>query len=158
LTRTRSPILIALLLLGGALLASCGDDDDDAATATATEATATATEASADGATVSVSLSEWAVTPDPSSVAAGEITFTVANEGSAPHEFVIIRSDAAADALPTDGGLVPEADVDFVTEIEEFPSNTIERLTIGLTSGNYVLICNIAGHYGLGMRVSFTVN
>ena len=161
MARTRWPLLIALLLLGGALIASCGDDDDDdgdAATAAATAtATAMATEAS-EGAEVSVSLSEWAVAPDPSSVAAGEVTFTAANAGSSPHELVIIRSDLAPDALPTEGGMVPEADVDLVAKIEEFPAGTTDRLTIDLTAGSYVLICNVPGHYGLGMRVGFTVS
>ncbi|MDA1061894.1 MAG: hypothetical protein O2895_03155 [Chloroflexi bacterium] len=173
--RTRWPILVGLLLFGGVLLASCGDDDDDdaAATATATEAatetatatdtateaaTATATKAAAEGAAVSVSLSEWAVAVDPASIEAGEVTFTVANAGAVAHEFVIIRSDLAADALPVEGGLVPEADVDFVAEIEEFPASTTERLTVGLSAGDYILLCNVPAHYGLGMTVGFTVN
>jgi uncharacterized cupredoxin-like copper-binding protein len=31
-------------------------------------------------------------------------------------------------------------------------------VTIDLTPGKYVLICNIAGHYVLGMRTGFTVD
>ena len=139
--RTRWPILIALLLLGGALVASCGDDDDDddAATATATETeTATATEV-AEGASVAVSLSEWAVSAA-ASIDAGEITFNVANAGTSPHEFAVIRSDLAADALPTEAAAVAESDVDLVAKIEEFPAGTTERLTLNLSAGSYVLI------------------
>ena len=70
----------------------------------------------------------------------------------------MIRSDLAADALPTEGGLVPASDVDLVAEIEEFPASTTQQLTLNLSAGGYVLICNIPGHYDLGMRAGFTVN
>ena len=71
---------------------------------------------------VRVSLSEWAVTPSVSSVAAGDIYFLVDNLGPVdPHEFVIIRTDLPIDGLPTDDtGFVPEDQIDLVGEIEPF--------------------------------------
>ena len=129
------------------LAIACGDDDDEES--------------------VDVSLAEWSVTPSQSSVAAGDVTFNVTNDGEEPHEFVIIRSDAAPDALPVDeDGKVPEEEVDLVDEIEPFGAGTTEELTVNLDAGSYVLICNIVefppdeepeSHYINGMRVAFTV-
>jgi len=31
-------------------------------------------------------------------------------------------------------------------------------VTLDLAPGKYVLICNVAGHYQLGMHISFTVD
>ncbi len=169
------PALLALMLLGALLVAACDDDDDGGgaatatATATATEnadddddaatATGTATPAEAAGGTeVLVSLSEWAVDPEVDEIDAGEVTFAVANEGAQAHEFVIIRSDEDPDALPLEASVVVEDDVDVVDKIEPQPAGATELLTVKLEAGNYLLICNIAGHYLLGMTIEFTVN
>lgn len=166
MSRPRWPLLLTLVALGALLFGACGgdDDDDDDGGGGGVTATPTATSAGGDaggaggGEAITVTLSEWAVEPEVASVGAGEITFTALNEGSVAHEFVIIRSDLAADALPVESGIVPETDVDLVAEIEQFPAGTSERLTVDLEAGSYLLICNIVGHYDLGMRVAFTVN
>jgi uncharacterized cupredoxin-like copper-binding protein len=142
-------ILALTIGVVAALAIACGGDDDDDAT------------------TIDVSLAEWSVTPSSSSVAAGEVTFSVTNDGEEPHEFLVIRSDLAADALPTDDdGKVPEDEIDLLEEIEPFAAGTTEELTLNLEAGSYVLICNIVelvpgeepeSHYGEGMRTSFTV-
>jgi uncharacterized cupredoxin-like copper-binding protein len=155
--RPRLLVPLAMLLLGTMLLATaCGDDDDD--DDDDTTPTATATEAPGGGTMISATLSEWAVAPETSSVDAGEVTFVVSNEGSIDHEFLIIRSDEAPDALPVDSGQVPEDDIDVVDEIEPFSAGATEEITVDLPAGNYLLICNIAGHYEAGMRTAFTVN
>ncbi len=158
-------VIGSLLVFATLLLVACGDDDDDddaATTTTTTTATATATttatEAADGGTQLSVSLGEWAVTPEVDAIDAGQVTFTIANEGTQPHDFVIIRSDEAPDALPVEAGAVLEDAVDLVTEIGPFPVGTTERLTVELAAGSYLLICNIAGHYQLGMTTAFTVN
>lgn len=62
------------------------------------------------GGTVNVTLQEFAVILAESSVQAGAVTFEATNEGPAdPHELVVIKTDLAPDALPTnDVGLVDE--------------------------------------------------
>ena len=62
-----------------ALTLACGGDDEES--------------------TVEVSLDEWSVTASPSSASSGSVTFTVSNDGDEPHEFLVIRSDLAPDAL-----------------------------------------------------------
>jgi uncharacterized cupredoxin-like copper-binding protein len=119
------------------------------------------------GETVDIILQEFAVSADPSSVGAGEVTFDVTNEGPDDvHEFVVIRTDLGPTELPTDeNGAVDESGegIEVVEEIEDIPVGESESLTLDLEAGNYVLICNIfdeaeqEAHYAEGMRTSFTV-
>ena len=115
---------------------------------------------------VRVSLAEWTVHPSVTSVAAGEIYFLVDNLGPEhPHSFSIIRTDLAADALPTihDGSVSDDA-VDLVGEIEAFEPASSASAVFHLTPGTYVLVCNevettggLEVHYGEGMTMAFTV-
>lgn len=115
---------------------------------------------------VNVSLKEWSVTPEVAQVKPGEVRFVVANEGTEPHELVIIRSDLSPGALPVVDGKVDEERVDIVDEIEPFAAGTTERKTVELKAGKYLLICNIVerppgepveSHYEKGMRTAFLV-
>ena len=56
-------------------------------------------EAASQDATVKVELGEWFVDADSAAVAAGSITFDVSNRGDQAHEFIIIQTDLAPDAL-----------------------------------------------------------
>lgn len=51
--------------------------------------------------TVNVTLREFSVSVDQRTVPQGEVTFHVTNAGTVPHEFLVIRTSLAADALPT---------------------------------------------------------
>ena len=122
---------------------------------------------SSGGTTVDVTLQEWAVLPDPGSVAAGEVTFTITNDGPEDvHEFVVIQTDLDPADLPTDEtGAVSEdgEGMTVIDEVEDVAVGTTEELTVSLEPGNYVLICNIysedeeEAHYAMGMFVAFTV-
>jgi uncharacterized cupredoxin-like copper-binding protein len=120
----------------------------------------------ADATQVDVTLQEWSVQPGEASVAAGSVYFLAENVGpDHPHEFVIIRTDLAPDALPVEDGAVPEDEVDIVDEIEPFAPGSSASITVDLEAGSYVLICNITeemdgevmSHYELGMFAPFTV-
>ena len=55
------------------------------------------------GEDVDITLQEFAVGADPSSVSAGSVTFNIENIGpDDTHEFVVIRTDLDPTALPTD--------------------------------------------------------
>ena len=114
---------------------------------------------SAQAATVQVTLQQYSVTANPSSAPAGDIEFVASNNGSLSHEFVIIRTDLAPSALPVVAGQVDEngAGVQVIDEIEPFAPGTQQMLSTNLPSGAYVFICNVPGHYQLGMRTGFTV-
>lgn len=74
----------------------------------------------------------------------------------------MLQTDLAEDALPTDdNGDVDEAGdpgIELIGEIEDIEGGTSQSLTLGLDAGSYVLICNLPGHYGLGMYTAFTVS
>jgi len=123
---------------------------------------------SAGGGTVKVTLSEWSVAPDKTEISAGSVTFEVSNTGPNDiHEFVVIRTDLAAGALPVDStGKVDEAGggMEVEGEIEDIAVDGSDSLTLDLAAGSYILLCNIydedehEAHYSEGMRAAFTVN
>lgn len=119
------------------------------------------------GTTVAVTLQEFAVAANPVSVPAGEVTFEATNSGPEDqHELVVMKTDLAPEALPTnaDGSVNEEGEgVEAIDEIPEFDVGGTQSLTLDLDAGSYVLICNIytaeeqESHYQEGMRLSFTV-
>lgn len=120
-----------------------------------------------DGKVVGVRLLEFSVIPDTNTVAPGNVTLKAVNDGTEQHELVIIRTDLAANELPTnDDGSVDEAQVEVIDRIAEFESGGTESTTISFKAGSYVLICNLVIeqegaepdiHYALGMRLAFEV-
>lgn len=135
---------------------------DPFATGTPAPSTPDATPAEAagtveSGTVVEVSLQEFTVTLAVDTVGADGVTFRVANDGAVLHNFRIIRTDAAADALPLSGVIVDEGAVDVVGRIDDLFGGDTRDATVTLTPGNYVLICNIPGHYQLGMTTALTV-
>jgi uncharacterized cupredoxin-like copper-binding protein len=112
------------------------------------------------GGGVGVTLADYSVTPEESSAPAGEVTFDVSNDAEQTHEFVIFKTDLAEGDLPTnEDGDVDESGegVELIDEIEDVEAGSSESLTVSLDAGNYVLICNLPGHYRQGMHASFTV-
>jgi uncharacterized cupredoxin-like copper-binding protein len=118
-----------------------------------------ATSESPEGATVNATVKDFSVAVDQSSVPAGEITFVVTNEGPTVHEFVVLKTDLPADQLPVENDAVTEdADgIENAGEVEDVASGASEDLALQLEPGNYVLVCNIEGHYAQGMHTAFTV-
>ena len=141
--KRRILVLGALLALAGALAPALVSADDS----------------------VGVQLAEFMLTPDTATVEAGAITFNVENGGTFPHEFLVIRTDLAPDALPTAGeGQVDEAQLDVVGNVRPpLDGGASGSVTLNLSAGSYVLICNVfddafpPGHYGRGMSAAFTV-
>jgi uncharacterized cupredoxin-like copper-binding protein len=110
---------------------------------------------------VGVTLADYSVTPDESSAPAGDVTFDITNDAEQTHEFVVFKTDLAEDQLPTneDGDVDEEGEgVEHIDEIEDVAGGSTESLTVYLDAGNYVLICNLPGHYRQGMHASFTVS
>jgi uncharacterized cupredoxin-like copper-binding protein len=149
------PFLISVI--GLMFMAGCSTAGESAAGASA-----------AGGSTVNVTLAEFSVTPDKTEVPAGSVTFVVTNNGPDDvHEFVVIKTDLDAGALPVDSvGAVDEAGagMEVIDEIEDIAVGSSPTLTVDLAAGSYVLICNIytaeenEAHYSEGMRAAFTVN
>jgi uncharacterized cupredoxin-like copper-binding protein len=124
-------------------LAACGDD------------------ATADGTTVAVELSDYAISASPASAPAGTVTFELENTADQVHEFVVVATSLGADDLPVgDDGDVDEegaADIEVVDEVEDVDGGATATLAVDLDAGNYVLFCNLPGHYARGMTTGFQV-
>ncbi len=112
--------------------------------------------------TVNVDIKEFSVTVDSAKAAKGNVTFTVHNQGTVTHEFVVFKSDLAADKLPltSDGKVDEEASevTHFDPEVEDLSPGSTGSTTINLAPGHYVLICNLPGHYAGGMHASLDVS
>lgn len=118
---------------------------------------------------ISIVLNDFSVHPSISQTTAGTFIFDAANKGINTHELVILRTELKPEALPrkkfkngrgaTTEYLVNEDDARLKTidEIEEFPAGTRQKKTVFLSSGHYVLFCNIPGHYDKGMYASLHI-
>lgn len=128
-----------------AALASCGSDSDDSSDATSNDITG--------------SVSEWVVSTDADTAKAGEVVFTITNDGTIGHEFLVVKTDIASGEIPLDGDhfAEPTDGIEVIDEIGEFAKGTTETLTLNLDAGNYQLVCNLPDHYSAGMHMEFTV-
>ena len=96
--------------------------------------------------------------------AQGAVTFVVTNEGTQTHEFVVLRTDAAAGSFPIVSfeGEPNRIDEDAkgltnVGETGDMEPGATMSLTIDLSAGHYAVVCNLAGHYAMGMHQDFNV-
>lgn len=153
---------ILILAAGAAAFAGagCGGGSSNTASnttpaaAATTAATTTAATTPTSKGRVAITLKEFTITPTPTSIAAGEVTFAVHNAGTIPHEFVVIATNKpAADLLK--GNEADEAG--SVGEVGELSAGASNSLTVKLRPGHYAFICNLPGHYAAGQHVDFTV-
>src|SRR5690606_18688110 len=93
------------------------------------------------------------------SAPAGSVSFNIANGGDLTHDFIVLTTDLDPGNLPQDATARVEIDGDTVTRVdgvEQIPTNEADTLTAELPQGDYVIICNVAGHYEQGMYTTFT--
>jgi len=109
--------------------------------------------------TVTVTLVDMAIKLSTTSVSAGTVTFAVTNAGTTIHEFVVLQTSIAQNALPADPanpGTVLEPG--FLGKVGNLAPHATGSLTLTLGAGSYVLICNEPAHYtALGMHTAFSV-
>ena len=155
-------LLVAVAALTG--LAACGSDKS--VKSASAETVAVAQEAPVPGGpTVNVTLREasdaaYVVTSDQTSVKAGKITFKVTDTGKKDHEMVILKLDGTAfDKLPIDSTTNKVSEDTNVGETGDpnLKPAEVRTFSADLPAGNYVMVCNIEKHYGLGMRTLLTV-
>jgi uncharacterized cupredoxin-like copper-binding protein len=101
-----------------------------------------------------------AVRADQDSVPAGTVTFDITNwSRSVVHELIVVAVDSPTAPLPYDynSWRVVEDQIKLVGESGELSPSGSKTLELKLTPGNYLLICNVAGHYAAGMALPLTV-
>ena len=106
---------------------------------------------------VVVEMTDYKVTVNVPSVKAGRIKIGVRNLATMEHSFEVLKTDLPHDKIPTDLASAKAKEDGKVGGIASIPAGKSAAVTIDLTPGNYVLICNVAGHYQLGMHIGFTV-
>ena len=150
-----SVVGVAVVLSLALLVAACGGDDDDGNGGNGdTEPPPGDVSTSLD-----VVLDEFSVSASLDSAGVGTVTFSLTNDGTMPHNFKVIATDLAADALPVieDEFIVDEGAVDVLAASADLDVGGTEDVSLDLAAGSYVLICNIPGHYESGMFTAFTV-
>jgi uncharacterized cupredoxin-like copper-binding protein len=134
----------AVLLGVGAAIAvpvvGCGgSDDEDSSTNAATPAATTGGGGGAGG-TVDLSATDFKFTPSDPSVAAGEVTFKMTNDGQTTHSLEIED--------------VNGQDVEIEGDVSPGQSGT---LTADLKPGTYEFYCPVDSHKEMGMEGEITV-
>jgi uncharacterized cupredoxin-like copper-binding protein len=105
---------------------------------------------------VAVHMQDYKVLLSVATVKAGTVRVGVKNEGNMEHSFELIKTDLPFDQLPTTGDAKAKED-GLVKQVKSLPVGKVSVVTADLAAGKYVIICNIAGHYQLGMRAALTV-
>jgi uncharacterized cupredoxin-like copper-binding protein len=109
--------------------------------------------------TLFADMSDFKIAIDHPSIAAGHVVIGIRNRAAMLHELKVIKTDLAPDQLPVDGATakVREDGIQKVGGLDNISGGASRKLVVELTPGKYVLICNVAGHYQLGMRVGLEV-
>jgi uncharacterized cupredoxin-like copper-binding protein len=114
------------------------------------------------GTPVNLLLEDFKVRGDVAVVPAGTVTFRIRNQGPTTHEVIVVRTDRAPDKLPlqSDGLTVNEEgrDIEFLDEAEGLDIDDRQTMVLDLAPGDYVLYCNLQGHYLGGMYAALTVH
>ena len=100
---------------------------------------------------------KYYLTATPGSVQAGPTTITFKNVGTKVHEVIVLKTDTPAGKLKV-GANHEVSEAASVGEDSETDAGKTKTTTIALKPGNYLLVCNIAGHYEKGMYTAFTVS
>jgi uncharacterized cupredoxin-like copper-binding protein len=100
---------------------------------------------------------EFSITMASPQAAAGSVTFNIKNSGTIVHEFVVVRTNLAANVLPVSGAVVSEEGLEVMGEAEDIAVGATVPLVLTLPAAHYVVFCNIEGHYAAGMRADLTV-
>ena len=97
---------------------------------------------------------------DITTVHPGKVTFMVTNNDNVIHEAVLMKTDMAASALTMMSGADSKMNEDtagvHVGEVE-VEAGATGSVTMDLTAGKYVLLCNEIDHYKAGMFTAFEV-
>jgi uncharacterized cupredoxin-like copper-binding protein len=105
-------------------------------------------------------VQEWEVEVDAHNALAGNVSFTMTNDGTIQHEFLVVKTDIPDGEIPlgTNNRFDEKLEgISVVDEIPEWAAGETKTLSLDLTPGNYQLLCNIEGHYKNGMHTTFTV-
>jgi plastocyanin len=105
---------------------------------------------------IAVHMQDYKVILSIPMVKAGTVKFGIKNEGSMEHSFELIRTDLPFDKLPTTADAKAKED-GLIKQVKSIAVGKVSVVSADLAAGKYVVICNVAGHYQLGMRAALEV-
>ena len=106
------------------------------------------------------SVSEWNIGVSANESLAGEVNFSIKNEGAIAHEFLVAKTTFGPGEIPLgEDNRFDESleGIEVIDEIKEWDPGLTKDLSVNLEPGTYELLCNIAGHYKSGMHTMLTV-
>jgi uncharacterized cupredoxin-like copper-binding protein len=118
-------IIIGIALFAALAAAGCGR-----------QAQQPAGQSSSASNTINASEREWSITLTPSTVPPGTYTFSVKNDGTIEHNFVVQGQNIRLDGIQV---------------------GQTKTVTAPLTAGTYTILCDIPGHAEAGMKTTLTV-
>jgi uncharacterized cupredoxin-like copper-binding protein len=100
---------------------------------------------------ITARLGEMYVRPSVTSVPAGKVTFKATNVGNLMHELMVERMPIKFDSpgKPTESAALGM--------IEDMDPGKSGQMTLTLQPGQYMLFCNVSGHYAAGQHTVLTV-
>jgi uncharacterized cupredoxin-like copper-binding protein len=104
-----------------------------------------------------VDMKEYSVTLNTPTLKAGVVKIGIRNIGTMVHDFDLIKTDLPFDKLPIDNAAAKANTDGLVRQMQNIAPNRVTTLEVSLAAGSYVIICNVAGHYQLGMRAALKV-
>jgi len=99
---------------------------------------------------VNVTLGDMFIKADKATVAAGEVSFAVKNEGATMHGMAMSLTPVDAP-----GGMLDEASL--IGKGKELSGGDTDLITADLEPGTYELVCFLPGHYAAGQKLPFEV-
>jgi uncharacterized cupredoxin-like copper-binding protein len=108
---------------------------------------------------VGIQFSGYTIQPSTATVRAGDVVFNITNQnGQVLHQLLVVQSDVPAGQFhPGPDSMVDESGLKIVARVDNVDLGQSATATAHLAPGHYVLLCNIVGHYQLGMHTDFTV-
>jgi len=169
----RRLVFIGIGVMALAFVAGCSSSSKSSSSSSATTAGGGGvTVGTTAGTTVNVVVSDtkglngkMTMVVTPATAKAGNVTFTVKNSGTIDHEVVVLKlkSGQTATSLKITSFEGEANRVDESSSVGETgdpplkPGETRSFTVKDMAAGAYALVCNIAKHYGLGMRAPFAV-
>jgi len=107
---------------------------------------------------VNTIVKDYAIEMNQTTAKSGKVSFKITNSGLVVHEFVVVKTDLPIDKLPTAAdGDIDEDKLEIPGEQGDLEVGKSADLTLDLTAGRYLMICNLPNHYKLGMHTEFMV-
>jgi uncharacterized cupredoxin-like copper-binding protein len=159
------PVVVSICI--GLLLAACSSSAKTALPSSAGSATSIAGSALATPTSTTapaprrliVVEHDFGLATSTGTLSGGSVEFSIANQGPSSHELLAFRTDLPEDQMPLgpDGRINEDAIPKVVDTGTDIAAGTQRQLTAPLAPGRYVLVCNLPGHYKLGMHAVITV-